>query len=172
MPEILLHILIGLCLSLDAFSLCLSISDAHKKKLFPLYVGIFHFVMPLFGRIINTRILSLIIDVTNIIGGIILIYLAIKIILETYSKKRLTYNDYSLLYLALLVSLDSLSVGIGLGNTWNNIFLPPIVYSLVSGIITYIGIKVSNTLHKKNSNLANWLAIIILMVLGVVHLCK
>ena len=172
MSEIYIHILIGLCLSLDAFSLSLSITDNHKKKLFPIYVGIYHFIMPMLGSIINTRILSLIIDVTNKIGGIILLYLGMKIVLEMRSKKILTYNDYSLLYLALLVSLDSLSVGIGLGSTWNNMFIICLIYALISGIVTFIAIKLSNTLHKKNSVLANWIAVIVLAILGIVHLCK
>ena len=59
MQEIIAILLIGISLSMDTFSLSLSIGSVSNQsrllKLLPLFVGIFHFFMPIIGNYIGNQ---------------------------------------------------------------------------------------------------------------------
>ena len=61
MKEILLLLIIGVSLSIDAFSIstCIGMTKIPKNKTFniSITVGIFHFIMPLIGVIISHLII-------------------------------------------------------------------------------------------------------------------
>ena len=58
MKEIVSIILIGISLSMDTFSLSLSLgslTNLKRIKIVPLVVGIFHFFMPLLGNLLGIK---------------------------------------------------------------------------------------------------------------------
>ena len=61
MQELVSILLIGISLSMDTFSLCLSLgalnSTKNKLYLLPLMVGVLHFFMPLLGNVIGKSII-------------------------------------------------------------------------------------------------------------------
>ena len=83
MSKILIYFFIGISLSIDAFSLSLAIGTIIKKRnkitLFPIIVGIFHFIMTNTGNKIGYLLSKISKLPLKKISGIIFIYLAIEI---------------------------------------------------------------------------------------------
>ena len=136
---------IGLALSMDAFSLSLSIGlnelSRIKRIIIPLTVGIMHFIMPLLGNLIGEEILNIININPKIIVSIILLYLAIAMFLERKKEKKVIISSMlSILLFSFSVSIDSFSVGIGLTGLTEHHFLSYIIFSLCSMCITHIGL--------------------------------
>ncbi len=175
MKEIIIILLIGISLSIDAFSFSLTISSLNlfkNKYLFPIFVGIFHFLMPLLGTIINENIVSLIVNNTNFITGIVLILLSISILIDNNKQKKEKYEKISLIGFSLAVSIDSLSVGIGLMGITNKKILASTVFAICSFTFTILGLFLGNKLKNTDSKLLNYLAILILLIIGISYICK
>lgn len=161
---------LAVALSLDAFSVALSIGllDSNKNKhlLFSLLVGVFHFIMPLFGTITNKVVLKNIIINGNRLLGAILLILAIEMILDLKNKNEITIKINYIL-LSLTVSIDSYFTGIGLGS-FNGI--NPVkffLFSATSFCFSLIGCKLGLVGKKKYDKIAKCAAIVILLVLCV-----
>ena len=130
---------------MDAFSIALSIGTTHLSKnrfiLIPIVVSIMHFVMPLIGLFLGNQILSVININPKIIMTIILLYLAFLMYKDRNNDKVPKINSLLSIFLyAISVSLDSFSVGIGLKALTDKILIPPIIFSLCAGTITYMGL--------------------------------
>ena len=146
---------------MDAFSIALSIGTTHLSKnrfiLIPIVVSIMHFVMPLIGLFLGNQILSVININPKIIMTIILLYLAFLMYKDRNNDKVTKINSLLSIFLyALSVSLDSFSVGIGLKALTDKIIIPPIIFSLCAGTITYMGLilgKYSQKVWKEKASL-------------------
>ena len=88
MQEFISLLLIGVSLSMDTFSLSLSLGSISKTnkylKVFPFLVGIFHFFMPLFGNILGITIMNTFNIASNIVLGLVLITLAVNLAIHYY----------------------------------------------------------------------------------------
>ena len=71
---------------------------------------------------------------------------------------------------AFTVSIDSFSIGIGINAISNNIILCSSVFSLVSAIITYIGLRLGKRLNLMIGYTSNIIGSIILIGLGFFYL--
>ena len=84
-------LLIGISLSMDAFSLSLvygMIGMSRNKKVFlSLIVGLYHFIMPLIGLTFGSIIDDINIISIDIIASIILIYIGIDLIISNFKKE-------------------------------------------------------------------------------------
>ena len=165
--------LIGVALSMDAFSIALSIGTTHLSKnrfiLIPTVVSIMHFVMPLIGLFLGNQILSVI----NINPKIILLYLAFLMYKDRNNDKVTKINSLLSIFLyAISVSLDSFSVGIGLKALTDKILIPPIIFSLCAGTITYMGLILGKYSQKVWQEKASLIGIILLISISIVNICK
>lgn len=169
--------LIGVALSMDAFSIALSIGTTHLSKnrfiLIPIVVSIMHFVMPLIGLFLGNQILSIININPKIIMTIILLYLAFLMYKDRNNDKVTKINSLLSIFLyALSVSLDSFSVGIGLKALTDKIIIPPIIFSLCAGTITYMGLILGKYSQKVWKEKASLIGIILLILISIVNICK
>ncbi len=169
--------LIGVALSMDAFSIALSIGTTHLSKnrfiLIPIVVSIMHFVMPLIGLFLGNQILSVININPKIIMTIILLYLAFLMYKDRNNDKVTKINSLLSIFLfALSVSLDSFSVGIGLKALTDKIIIPPIIFSLCAGTITYMGLILGKYSQKVWKEKASLIGIILLILISIVNICK
>lgn len=169
--------LIGVALSMDAFSIALSIGTTHLSKnrfiLIPIIVSIMHFVMPLIGLFLGNQILSVININPKIIMTIILLYLAFLMYKDRNNDKVTKINSLLSIFLyALSVSLDSFSVGIGLKALTDKIIIPPIIFSLCAGTITYMGLILGKYSQKVWKEKASLIGIILLISISIVNICK
>lgn len=169
--------LIGVALSMDAFSIALSIGTTHLSKnrfiLIPIVVSIMHFVMPLIGLFLGNQILSVININPKIIMTIILLYLAFLMYKDRNNDKVPKINSLLSIFLyAISVSLDSFSVGIGLKALTDKILIPPIIFSLCAGTITYMGLILGKYSQKVWKEKASLIGIILLISISIVNICK
>lgn len=169
--------LIGVALSMDAFSIALSIGTTHLSKnrfiLIPIVVSIMHFVMPLIGLFLGNQILSVVNINPKIIMTIILLYLAFLMYKDRNNDKVTKINSLLSIFLfALSVSLDSFSVGIGLKALTDKIIIPPIIFSLCAGTITYMGLILGKYSQKVWKEKASLIGIILLILISIVNICK
>ena len=162
---------------MDAFSIALSIGTTHLSKnrfiLIPIVVSIMHFVMPLIGLFLGNQILSIININPKIIMTIILLYLAFLMYKDRNNDKVTKINSLLSIFLyALSVSLDSFSVGIGLKALTDKIIIPPIIFSLCAGTITYMGLILGKYSQKVWKEKASLIGIILLILISIVNICK
>lgn len=170
--NIIYIILIGISLSMDAFSLSLLYGSRKisSKKIISLTicVGIFHFMMPILGHLIGNILLEYIRVDSNILIFLILVFIGIEMILDGFKQKQI--NKYEILAFSFAVSLDSFSVGLGLNILEKNLVLSPIIFALSSSIFTFIGLKVGAVINNIFGTIATTIGGIMLIILGIIYI--
>lgn len=176
MQEFVSILLIGISLSMDTFSLSLSLGSIVKEnkylKYFPLVVGIFHYILPLLGNLIGIKIISTFNIASNIILGLILIILGINLAIHYFKDEeiKINLNIISVVLLAFSVSIDSFSVGLGISNITNKHYLSSLIFSVCSFSFTLMGLIIGKYSNKVIGKCASMLGIILLLLLGIYHL--
>ena len=74
---------------------------------------------------------------------------------------------YHLLFFAFTVSLDSFSVGIVLSLGHETVILAGTIFSIISAMFTYLGLKLGKFVSKKYSNKATIVGAWILIILSL-----
>ena len=178
MKELLILLIIGVCLSIDAFSVSTVIGmyDLSIKKTLKasITVGIFHFVMPLLAVILSNEITKFLSIPTDLILGIILLLISLQMFIEYIkpSNKEISLNKFGLFLFAFGVSLDSFSVGLGLKAITDNLLLSSTVFSVVSFSFTFLGLTIGKYINKVLKKYSYLIGTIILFIIGLVFLCK
>ena len=152
---LLLYLLIGLSLSMDAFSLALIYgAGGLKKKLIPplsILVGVFHFFMPIIGSMIGKYYILHYVHNANIIVGIVLLVIASQMIISSQKEEcgTMVNNKFTLFLFPLTVSLDSFSVGIALGLSEDHIIIAGIIFAILASLMTFIGLILGKKINEK-----------------------
>lgn len=168
--------LVAVSLSMDAFSLSLLYGTLGLKKqvihAISLTVGVFHFFMPLFGYLFGDILSFFLTFNANLLVGAIFIILALQMIFSLKKEEDVLEisSFFSYLLFGFTVSIDSFSVGLGIGSLNGKIFLPCIVFSIVSSIFTYLGLSLGKTLASKFGSISTILGGILLLVLGISYI--
>ncbi len=175
MREIVSILLIGISLSMDTFSLSLTLGTVSENKLIkilPLFVGIFHFFMPILGNFIGITLINLLNLASNIILGTVLIVLGINLAIHYFKDEtaEINLNIIGIIIFALSVSVDSFSVGLGINDITNNYYIASIIFALCSAAFTYLGIIIGKYSSKLIGKYAIILGIFLLLILGIFHL--
>ncbi len=169
--------LIGLALSMDAFSLSLGLGmlklNKNQKLNMAFSVGLFHFIMPIVGIYISNN-LSTIFEVNLYLLNIfIFIYAGILMIFDKNSKdKAIEYSIINMLLLSISVSIDSFSVGLGLKVYAINYIVPSTIFFFCSFIITYLGLITGEYSIKHLKEKAPILGGMIFFILAIVNIIK
>lgn len=176
MKELFSILLIGVALSMDTFSLSLSVGTfqiSNRKALsLAIIVGVMHFIMPFLGMILGNQLVHIFELKCDIILGIVLIIIAIQMIIDIvkHEEEKFNFSYIGMFLFALGVSIDSFSVGLGLKAITENQILAMSIFAICSFLFTYSGINIGKFASKMLGTYANILGIIILFVLGIVHL--
>lgn len=175
--EIITLIIIGLSLSIDAFSLSLAygLLNIPKKTIIStsITVGIFHFIMPILGMLLG----NIITDTLNLDSKYILLTILILILIEMIKSlkeenKEHELNIINILIFAFLVSFDSFTLGIGIKYITSNIFIASIIFMILSSLFTFLGFILGKYLTKKATYKIKLIGIILLLVVIMYFLCK
>jgi putative Mn2+ efflux pump MntP len=170
-------LLIAVALGADAFSLALGIG---LKTITPkrawevaLIIGLFHVFMPLLGLHLGAVLGHLVGNWAAVLGALILITIGANLFLENWAADRkvkikfdLT-NFWPLICLAASVSVDSLTVGLGLGSLQVNIVLTVLTMGLMAVLMTLAGFFCSHVLSRALGQKADLCAGLILMLIGL-----
>ena len=173
MEKIILYIFMAIGLSVDAFSLAViyGMNQIGKKKtiVLSILVGLFHFFMPYIGSLIGTNLLTIFVDKANFIAGSVFLIIALEMLSSLKEEEKIISLSkwYHLLFFAFTVSLDSFSVGIVLSLNHENIPLAGLIFSIISAIFTYLGLKLGRLVSKKYSNKATIVGAWILIILSL-----
>lgn len=185
-------LLVAVALGTDAFALSLSIgmNGIRQKQVLVLSgtVCLFHIFMPLAGLALGSYLGKLIGNVATFIGSAILLLIGFNMIREnlkiyrSYSfeeakaelDKPMQFLNYStrrgfgrLMLLCLSVSMDALSVGIGLGVFKFFIPLTVGVMGLTAGVMTATGLLLGKKFGDWLGSKAELAGGLILIVIGV-----
>ena len=168
MQEILSILLVAVALSMDTFSVSLSLGTANieiKKGLFLSTVtGIMHFIMPLLGMVIGTFLLSFLPFEHDFFLGIIFLILGIKMIYDLFIEKEenISLNLLGIFLFSISVSFDAFTTGIGLPVITDKILVATLIFLLVSYLFTILGIILGKFVNQKIGKLSSIIGIIIL----------
>lgn len=170
----LIYFFIAVGLSMDAFTMALaygtSIGKVSKGLVLSYFVGIFHFFMSIVGSALGNGFQNIVSNSDKIVG-IILLILAIQMYMtRNEEKKDLIFSFFTTVLFSFTVSIDSFSVGVGLGLSNTNIIYPAIIFSIVSFIITLFGLLLGKKLSDKLGLLATYIGIAILLILSLWYL--
>lgn len=176
--EIISLLLIGIGLSMDAFSLalCYGILDLPetKRKILSLTVGAFHFFMPLLGMFLGNVLEHYIIIDMRYIVFIIFMILGIEMISSVIKKDTniILLNSIGMLLFSFTVSVDSFSAGVGIKFISNNYLLCSIIFSLTSMTFTYCGLIIGSIIGSKYKEASKLIGGIILVLFALNYLFK
>ena len=139
--------LIAVSLSMDAFSLAIIYGtygiSVKKQIILSIVVGVFHFFMPLIGLWFG-NVLKLFLEINSnfIVGGLFFI-IGAEMILSIKSSKEVNFlaSIWGFLLFGFTVSLDSLTVGIGLSLITTYYVVAAFMFMVVSGMFTFLGLK-------------------------------
>ena len=163
-------------LSMDAFSLSLIYGtlDINKKtrRMMSIMVGVFHFFMPIIGFKIGEVILNFVKFDPDILIGAIFTILSIQMLLSLKQEEqtKLLKSLLSIILFAFTVSIDSFSIGVGLGVLNSNIIFPSLMFALASGGFTFLGVKLGKKLQNHFGAITTLIGAILLLILGIGHL--
>ena len=156
-------ILIGISLSIDAFSLAISIGMYIKKesiKDYSFITGVYHFCMPLVGFAAKSFIYNYFFISEKILFTIVIIIIMVGIIRNKSNDDLIIVGPF---LFGFTVSIDSLLVGVTLDK--NMALKSAGVFSLVSFTYTYIGFKLSAFIRNKFSKYYKLISLAILLVI-------
>ena len=168
-------LIIGISLSMDAFSLALiygtqSISKRNKIIL-SIIVGIYHFVMPLLGVFLGNVILKYLVINLSIVVSIIFLFIGIEMIISSMKDDSHDFvvSIFGFLIFGLSVSIDSFTTGIGLNVINNNYLEVSSIFCVISGSFTYLGLILGNKLGSIFGKLSTIIGGVILIILGIIY---
>ena len=169
--EILIYFLVALSLSIDAFSLSVSIGltipPIKSRILLVLFVGIFHFIMPLLGSSIGITFFQNN-DISKYLPSFVFLVLAMDLYLNKEDEEfSLFLNLGMILLIAFTVSIDSFSVGIALGVSSSSIILSSVVISITSAIFTYLGLMIGSFFQQTYQKKAKSIGVLLLLGLAI-----
>ena len=174
--ELLTIFVIGVSLSMDAFSLSLAYGTLgiNKKEIIKLssIVGIYHFFMPLLGSKIGSIIFNYIKISSNIVVFLILFFIGINLIRDSFEKSQIDKknNFFNLLLFGFAVSLDSFSVGIGLESITSKHIDSSVIFMSCSFFFTLLGLFLGKKINQLLGKIATLIGGIMLLLLSITYL--
>ena len=166
--------ILAVSLSLDAFSLSLSIGNLlviKNKILLSIFVGIFHFIMPTLGQVLGEKFFLITNVNLNLFTFVIFLYIGLVMLKEYFSNEDnyFKFNYLNACIFSFGVSLDSFGVGMTLQST---LYLKFLIFSIVSFSFTIIGLLFSIKLKQVFKRKSLILGSILMLLLAFVNLCK
>ena len=171
--SILSIILIAISLSMDTFSLALSIGTTltRKKDVFILsfIVGIFHFFMPIIGSFFGNKLKIFFNINSNLLLFYLFLFIAVGMIIDLFNKneKSFTLSFWHASLFSFSVSIDSFTIGIGLNEIIDNIIFSSFIFIVISSFFTYLGLKIGIYSFKKIGIISKIIGIIIILFLAL-----
>lgn len=178
MDTFLTTLLVGISLSMDAFSLALIYGTQNinnrNKIILAIIVGMYHFFMPLLGLFFGSIITKYLIFNISILVSLIFLIIGIEMIISSLKDKeeKFLLNLSGFFLFGFSVSIDSFTTGIGLNIINNNYLQVSIIFCLISGFFTYLGLFLGNRLKSYFGKLSTIIGGITLIILSIYYFFK
>ena len=145
-------IILALALSADAFAVSISggVSTKHvnlsKSLKMALFFGVFQGLMPLIGWFAGATFYYYIKDYGSWIALALLSAIGIKMIIGSFNHENEDVKNYfntkALFLLAIATSIDALAAGFSLNFLEVDIFIPAIIITIITFIVSLLGILI------------------------------
>ena len=171
-------LLVGISLSMDAFSLALIYGtqniNRNSKIILSVIVGIYHFFMPLLGVYFGNFVTNFLFFELNILVSFIFVIIGIEMIMSSFKNKERIFLSTLIGYFifGFSVSVDSFTTGIGLSIINSNYLEVSFVFCIVSALFTLFGLILGNKLERYFGKLSTIFGGIILIILGFYYFFK
>ena len=106
-------------------------------------IGAFHIVMPLFGILLGKMIAGPLESYAQVVSGVILFFIGTQMFFGAFKQEKnplLPPIGFGLFLLALTVSLDSFTIGFGLGISGVHVILAVFLFGLCSAMLSVIAL--------------------------------
>ena len=169
-------VLIGISLSMDAFSLALLYGTyglaKNEEITLSIIVGLFHFFMPLIGLFFGNMIFHYFVVDANFVVGIIFGLIGFEMFISSFREEevKILIGFVPFLLFGLSVSVDSLTTGIGLSSISDNYLMVSSIFMLFSSFFTYFGLKLGGYFSKQFGKLATIFGGVMMMILAFIYI--
>ena len=176
MNDFVTCILIGISLSMDAFSLALIYGtygfSTKNQIIISFIVGIFHFFMPLFGLYFGNLLMHSFYFNANLVVGIIFFIIGLEMILSIHKEEKVSIlsSFFGYIFFGFTVSIDSFTTGIGLFIITNHYYMVVTIFMLCSSFFTFLGFFLGDKLNQCFGKYATFLGGVIMIVLAVMYI--
>lgn len=163
---------------MDAFSLALSIGTLGLKRqvriALSVLVGIFHFIMPLAGKVLGNVFVSKVHVDAHFLASIIFFYIAILMFKDFKNEREEEFrlSIIGALIFAFGVSLDSFGVGFASLLTGLDVCKAFSVFSIMSASFTFLGLRLGNLLNHLVGKYSILFGGSIMCILGILNFCQ
>ncbi|MFC4024957.1 manganese efflux pump MntP family protein [Oceanobacillus longus] len=152
--EFISLLFLAIALSMDAFSVSLGMGMQRIRlkriAIIGLVIGIFHIIMPFLGILLGKAISNQIGELTTLAGGVLLFVIGAQMFFSAFNhevKSRVLPVGAGLILIAFSVSIDSFTVGLGLGISGVKIFLTLFLFGAASCTLTWLGMLLGRKVH-------------------------
>ncbi len=167
-------LLIAFSLSMDCFAVSLAggIFSIENKRIplkLSLSFGFFQSLMAIIGWLAGSSAVSIIEKYDHIIAFIFLLLVGLKMIYESFEKKKskmIQDSFLSILFLSFSTSIDSMGVGLGIGVLKVGIIFPSLMFGVVSFSVSMIGFSIGEALGRIIKRWAELAGGLILILIG------
>ncbi|MBT2573023.1 manganese efflux pump [Bacillus sp. ISL-51] len=149
--ELLALSMMAFALGMDAFSVGLGMGMVRlrKRQIFHIgfVIGLFHVIMPLAGMAAGQLLSGFLGMLAVYVGGSLLFILGVQMIFAAFKQSEepfISPAGAGLLLFAVGVSLDSFSVGLGLGMYGSKPLLAVALFGAFSTILTWAGLLIGS----------------------------
>lgn len=169
-------LLIAVGVSMDAFAV--SLSAGTKKNLvtsgsifrISFHFGLFQFLMPIIGWFVGTKIEVYVVSSDHWIAFGLLTFIGVKMIYEYYHNTDLPKTNpskgWNLVSLSFATSIDAFAIGLSLAFMQINILYPSIIFGVITGLFSFIGIKLGAKFGKHFGKRMEFVGGLILILIG------
>ena len=156
--------MMAMALSMDAFSVSQGMGTLalRKRQIFRigLIIGFFHMMMPLIGIGLGKYLATHIGTISSMVGALLLLFIGLQIFFSSFTDQKVTRFvpiGIGLYIFAFGVSVDSLTVGLGLGMFGTKVLLTLSFFGAFSCIFTWLGLWIGRTTQLK---LGSWTSVL------------
>ncbi|MFA5087577.1 MAG: manganese efflux pump MntP family protein [Candidatus Omnitrophota bacterium] len=175
--DILTTILIAFGLAMDAFAVSI-VRGASLKNVpvtrgikMAVYFGVFQAMMPVLGWFLGFHLRGIISSFDHWIAFVLLAFVGGRMIFQSVSEKEKTradsFDNPTLLILAVATSIDALAVGLSLALLSFSIFLPAIIIGLVTFLLSLTGVLIGKRVGHFFENKIEFIGGLILLGIGI-----
>ena len=176
--QLLTLLTIAIALGMDAFSLGLGIGLRGIRKRDILKLGAataaFHTLMPLLGMTAGRMVSGLLGGMATKIGGLLLLLLGGHMVYSSLrggDAPRFDHrSSFGLLLLALVVSVDSFSVGISLGLFAADMMMTILLFGAFGGLMSVLGLLLGRRVSVNLGDYGEACGGVILLAFGILFL--
>lgn len=168
----------ALAVGLDNFGAAIGIGAAHGRSRYRFQVagvfGVFEAGMPVLGILAGRAVAGAVAGVAPVIGGVAVGLMGVAAVAEHLRNRSRPAKQRSpalglgrLLVLGLVLSLDNLAVGFGLGSVKVSIVLAIVVIGVVSVVLSLCGLELGGRLGERMGARGELVGGVALMTVGV-----